>query len=114
MRDAPLTWTAEPGDHEHTTILRLVGPLTLENLFSFQNEFRTMQPPLLIIDMAGVPYMDSAGLGILINAHVSAKRGARKLSLAAVNSRVMTLFELTRVDSVLKILPSCAEAEAQS
>lgn len=111
MPNAPLTWDWEPGQREGTTILRLRGPLTLENLFLFQNEFRATQPPVLLVEMSGVPYIDSAGLGLLMNAHVSASRDRRKLSLVAVNPRVMTVFHLTRVDSVFSFHLSCDEAE---
>ncbi len=111
MRDEPLTATALPGKAEGTTILRLAGPFTLENLFGFQNEFRAMRPPVLIVDMTGVPYMDSAGLGVLTNAHVSAEGGSRDFFLTGVSDRVMTLLHLTRLDSVLQVFPTVDAAE---
>ena len=111
MRDEPLTATTLPGKSEETTILRLAGPFTLENLFTFQNEFRAMRPPVLIVDMSGVPYMDSAGLGVLTNAHVSAESSNRTFALAGVNERVMTLLHLTRLDGVLKLFPTPEDAE---
>ncbi len=111
MRDAPLTATPLSGERDGTTVLRLSGPFTLENMFAFQNEFRAMRPPVLIVDMTDVPYMDSAGLGVLTNAHVSAENGGRLFCLAGLNDRVMTLLHLTRLDGVLKLFPSAEEAE---
>lgn len=92
-------------------VLRLTGPLTLGNMFQFQAELRSLQPPALILDLSGTPYMDSAGLGVLMNAYVSAQNHQRKFGLAAVNERVRALLELTRVDTVLRIFPTVEEAE---
>ncbi len=111
MRDAPLTATSLPGESEGTTILRLAGPFTLENMFGFQNEFRAMRPPVLILDMSDVPYMDSAGLGVLTNAHVSAENSGRTFYLAGLSDRLTTLLHLTKLDGVLKVFPSAGEAE---
>jgi|SRR5579875_1666820 len=112
MFDAPLEVTAVPGERDGTTILRLAGPLTLRNLFGFQNEFRSLTPPILILDLSEVQYIDSAGLGLLMNGYVSAERAGRTFVLVGVTPRVYTLLELTRVHTVLKIHPTVAEAEA--
>ena len=38
------------------------GPLTLDNLFVFQNALRSGEPPkIAILDLSRVPYLDSAG-----------------------------------------------------
>ena len=93
-------------------ILKLVGPLTLPTIFGFQNEFRSMTPQVLIVDFSESPYMDSAGLGLIMNYHVSAQDHGRKLLLAGVNDRVVELFRMTKVQGVLTSFPSVAEAEA--
>lgn len=111
MRDDPLTYTMISGKLDGTTVLKLVGPLTLSNLFRFQNDLHALEPTVLIVDMAEVVYMDSAGLGLLVNAHVSAERNGRKVLLANVNERVFTLFTLTKLDQVLQIYPSVEAAE---
>ena len=114
MVDAPLEVSSAPGTREDTTIVRLVGPLTLRNLFGFQNELRAMTPPRLILDLSEVQYIDSAGLGLLVNAHVSAERGGRVLLLTGISPRVYTLLEMTRVHTVLQIYPSVSEAETRA
>src|SRR5690348_1609160 len=47
MRDAPLTITAD-GRREGVTVLSLNGPLTLQNIFAFQEELGRHEPQLLI------------------------------------------------------------------
>lgn len=93
-------------------ILKLTGPLTLSNMFTFQNEFRAMRPACLVLDMTDVPYMDSAGLGVLMNYFVAAQDDHRRFVLAGVNSRIMSLLEMTKVDQILKFADSVEAAES--
>ena len=112
MRDDALTYASVPGGREGTVVLRLTGPLTLGNMFQFQADLRSLQPATLILDLSETPYIDSAGLGVLMNAYVSAQNHNRRYGLAAVNGRVLALLELTRVHQVLRIFPTVEEAEA--
>ena len=112
MRDEPLTYSFAPGRGEGTTVLKLVGPLTISTMFGFQDAFRSATPQVMIVDMSETTYMDSAGLGLIMNYYVSATDHGRKLLLAAVNERVKALFEMTKVQSVLTTLPSVEAAEA--
>jgi anti-sigma B factor antagonist len=111
MRDAPLTVTVKSGQHEDTTIPVLKGPLTLQNSFDFQNDLAEHKPAVLILDLTESPYMDSAGLGLVMNCYVSAEKNGRKVLLAGVNERIRALLELTRVHLILKNYATVAEAE---
>ncbi len=112
MREGRLTWTAERGRREGTTVLRLAGPWTLENLAEVTEELRGLRPPVLILEMSGVPYMDSMGMGALVGEHVSAANGGRLLLLAGVTDHVMALLYLINVHKVLKMYRTLDEAEA--
>lgn len=80
-------------------------------MFGFQGEFRAMTPACLILDLSGVPYMDSAGLGVIMNYFVAAQDDHRKFLLAGVNERIVALLEMTKVDQVLILYPSVEAAE---
>src|SRR5438309_3030139 len=82
MRDEPLTHSFTAGKRDGTTILKLSGPLTISTMFGFQNELRAVKSPVLVIDLSEMPYMDSAGLGLIMNSHVSAMDRGGKLLLA--------------------------------
>src|SRR5438067_833466 len=112
MRDEPLTHSFTAGKRDGTTILKLSGPLTISTMFGFQNELRAVKSPVLIIDLSETPYMDSAGLGLIMNSHVSSMDRGGKLLLAAMNDRVKALFEMTKVQAVVKSFPNVEEAEA--
>lgn len=112
MLDKELSYTVSDGAKEGTVILKLEGPFTLSNMFQLQADLRTMTPPCLIMDLAGVPYMDSAGLGVIMNYFVSAQKGGRKFFLTGVDNRVRALLEMTKVDTILRLCNSIEAALA--
>lgn len=112
MRDEPLTLSVAPGSDPSISILKVDGPLTMGGLFAFQDQIKQHKPALLIIDLSNTPYMDSAGLGALMNAYVAAEKNGRRAVLAGANDRSMTLLELTKVHLILKNYATVAEAEA--
>jgi len=84
--------------------------MTLRNLFTFQDEVRSVPlAKVMILDLAGVPYMDSAGMGSIINYFVHCQNAKVRMIAAGVSPRVMELFKLTKVDSVI---PLAASVEA--
>ncbi len=112
MRDEPLVMTAASGQHPDVTVMTLSGPLTLQNMFGFQQEIRQYTPQVLIFDLTHSDYMDSAGLGALMNCYVAAEKNGRKVLLAGANDRIRALLETTKVHTILKNYPTAAEAEA--
>ena len=68
---------------------------------------------LLIADLDGVPTIDSAGIRALVRAHTSAGRvgGAFRIARATANTR--ELLKLARLDGVLNIFDTVAEAKLQ-
>lgn len=111
MPDDPLVVESLDGSRDGRRILRLTGPLTLANLFNFQSLVRAEKAPVMIIDMIAVPYVDSAGIGALMGAHVTRQKSGHQLALVGVNKRVRDALEVTRVLQFFKLYPSVAEAE---
>jgi anti-anti-sigma factor len=89
------------GANSDVRILRLTGPFTLGTMFDFQNIVREGAAAVTIIDLEGVPYMDSAALGSLLGFHVSCQREARRYALTGVSSRILTLFQVAGVERFL-------------
>jgi anti-anti-sigma factor len=111
--DDPLILERQEGKAPGTLILRLTGPITLRNLFDFQAQLRAIQPtpPVTILDLTGVPYMDSAGMGAVINHHVHCQGKGAKLIITGVSPRILELFKMTRVDTVITQAPTVEDAE---
>ena len=113
--DAPLTIERKEGKTAGTLIFRLNGPLTLRNIFDLQSQLRSAEPPAVtIFDLTEVPYMDSTGMGMIVNHYVRCKSKGVKLIAAGVNPRVFELFKLTKVHTVIPIAATVEEAEARA
>ncbi len=82
-------------------ILRLTGPLTLQTLFDFQDLARREHTQPVIVDIEKVPYMDSAGLGVVISIFASCQRTHRGFAIVGASERILTLFEVTHCDGML-------------
>ena len=110
-----LAITTVQGAQEGERILQLNGPLTITTLFGFRDAIRAEKTAkTIILDFSQVPYVDSAGVGAIVNAHVSCLNSGRRLVLAAVQDRIKTLMKVTRVEEVLKIFPTVQEAQANT
>ena len=64
----------------------------------------------MIVDLAGVDAIDSAGLGELVLLHMWAEAARYKLKFASPRKAVRQLLELTNLASVLETYSSVAEA----
>lgn len=95
-------------------ILRLKGPLLISNLFEFQSRVRSNTCRVLILDLTGVPYIDSAGIGALVGAHVNHQKDGRSLALVGVVQRVTNSLKVAHVDPFFRFFDSVDAAESAS
>ena len=63
MPQEPLRIEDIASPEQDQRVLRLTGPIVINNLFEFQSTIRSNSARRLIINMAAVPYVDSAGIG---------------------------------------------------
>src|SRR5215469_1180197 len=96
--------------HDHR-ILRLNGPVILSNFFQFQSLVRGNTSRNLILNLGGVPYIDSAGIGALVGAYVNHQKDGRSLALVGVSQRVRDALEVTRVEQFFQFYDSIAAAQ---
>ncbi|MCX7110790.1 MAG: STAS domain-containing protein [Candidatus Methylumidiphilus sp.] len=66
----------------------------------------------LILDLSEVRFVDSSGLGALLSGHKNAGLRDGRFALACVQSRVQSMFELTRLTRVFEIYPGVEDALA--
>lgn len=105
-------------DRDTCTVVRVKGQLdrtTADQLDLALRDVTAKQGKRrLVVDLAGVPDMSSAGLRVLIGV-VKALRGSREggdLRLSAPGKRVVDVLELAGLLSVLKVFASEEEAVA--
>jgi anti-anti-sigma factor len=96
------------------SIVKLTGPLVLNTLFGFQDTMQQQTAAVTLVDLHGVPYVDSAGLGSLVKFFVSYRRHGRKLVLIAPSEQVQSLMSMTKIETLFEIYPSVADAGRSS
>ena len=111
MQDKPLE-IERVEDADGGVILRLHGPLLLGNFFPLQAMVRSDTSKLLIVDVSDMPYVDSAGIGCLVGAHVSRENSGRRLVIVGANDRLLTALKVTKVDHLFTFAPTVEQARA--
>jgi anti-sigma B factor antagonist len=66
--------------------------------------------PAVVVDLAGSPRVDPAGLGVLIRAHGRARHRGGVLCLVAPSRFVLTVLHTMHVDGVFPIFDDCVTA----
>jgi anti-sigma B factor antagonist len=64
----------------------------------------------IVLNMTNVTYIDSAGLGVLVAAHISAKKQGAALHLSDLGSKFHEVLQLTRLLTVFNVYATEAEA----
>ena len=99
-----------------TVVITLKGRMTLgmslREVESKINHIAEDGTRKLVLDMAGVEYVDSAGLGLLMLLYGKMKTEGGQLRLVAPDKQLLALFKLTCTDSILTIDPDRAAALA--
>jgi anti-anti-sigma factor len=66
----------------------------------------------LVVDLEGVAFIDSSGLGALIGGLKAARTAGGNLRLARAGEQALTILELTTLDRVLRPYPTVEDALA--
>jgi anti-sigma B factor antagonist len=103
-----------PGAQAGQRILSLTGALVISTMFEFQSTVRSDTSRALIIDFSNVPYVDSAGIGALVGAHVARQNNGRKLALVGVCDRIHNALKVTHVENLFRFFDSVSAAEEAS
>ena len=99
------------GSRPGVVVLKIHGPLEITNFREFEELTRRNESPILIIDLAEVPYIDSAVLGSLVAMHVACARNQRKYALINANQRIQNMLTVSGVGEVLISFATLAAAE---
>jgi anti-sigma B factor antagonist len=100
---------AEPG----CTLLRLTGDVDFRSSPALREELLRLidrGARRLILDLSDVEYVDSSGVGTLVEARRHLLREGGELFLASMRARVRGVFEIARLDRFFKITDSVDEA----
>ena len=68
--------------------------------------------PKIVVNLEGVEYIDSGGLGILVGLLVSARNRGGELKLVSPNHRIKELLRRTSLDNIFRVYGNNEEAVA--
>ena len=96
------------------TIVKVTGDITLNKggdviLKDKINSLLQQGRKKLLLDLGGVAYVDSAGLGQLVQVQVAAGRSSAELKLLNITKRLKDLLVVTRLSTVFDSFESEAE-----
>ena len=112
MEPFKLDLTPQPSSDSNLKIVRLDGKLALENVHNFIATMRAETAPRLVLDMSGVSFLDSAGVGALVQLFVHRKALGQKFSLAGLTPQGRAVMEVSGLMKLLPIYDGLAEAHA--
>ncbi len=111
VTDQPLQIEFQP--RGQTLICKLTGSATMEIcdlLCKRLAEGMRTEPKLLVIDLSELEFICSLGLGGIVATHVHARRHGGKVVLVAPVPAVRELLEVTRLDTLMAVFDTMAEA----
>jgi anti-sigma B factor antagonist len=91
--------------YSNVVVLELTERLTVETEADLKEAVRRQLDAgrrHLVLDLARVPYVDSCGLGTMVQAYVSAHRAGGWVKLRNVTPRVHHLLTITRLTTVFE------------
>ncbi len=66
----------------------------------------------VVLDMAGVPWINSTGLGILITGYHSLKAAEGSMKICNVKERVLSIFYISQLENIFQVFETLEEAMA--
>jgi anti-anti-sigma factor len=108
MPIAQLELERAAGENSEILVVRLNGKLGLETVHDFIATMRPEPAAVLILDMSGCSFLDSAGVGALVSLFVSRRNHGKKLGLAALTTQGTAVMQ---VSGLMKLLPMYASVD---
>ena len=104
--------TTERDDVTVVTVSGEVDVYTAPQLRSALEERVAAGHTTLVVDLEGVGFLDSTGLGVLVGRLKAVKKVDGWLRVVCTNERILRLFAITGLDQVLPIFESVDDALA--
>jgi anti-anti-sigma factor len=113
MQTAHLDLERDSGSNAQLLVMRLRGKLSLETVHNFMTAMRTESAARLVVDMSGVSYLDSSGVGALVSVFVSRRNNGRSLGLVGLTSQGCAVLQVSGLLKLLPVFRSVEEAMSQ-
>jgi anti-sigma B factor antagonist len=106
--------SAEDGAGGSRTVVRLVGEadVTTPVLGEVLSAEAAKKPRLLLVDMSGLTFIDSAALYEIVQAHRRLRADGCLLAIVGPNHAVGRVLQLSALNQVIPVYASAEEADA--
>ena len=92
------------------TVVAVTGELDVASSHILERELAKLdEVAFVVVDLRGLSFIDSTGLGVLVRAHQVAQEQGRRFGLVRGNGQVNRLLSLTGLDSELLVGDSADE-----
>jgi len=111
---SPITLDLEKNadSNDRTTVYHAKGKLSLETVSGFVQQLRPDVSPTLVLDMSGVNFLDSAGVGALVSLFVNRRNQGKVLALAALPPQAKAVVMVAGLHNMLPIYATVEDAAA--
>lgn len=92
---------------------RLNGKLSLETVHNFIQTLRPEPAARLVLDMSGVSFLDSAGVGALVAIFVTRRNSGKSLALAGLTQQGTAVMQVAGLMKLIPIFPTVEAALSQ-
>jgi len=100
------------GSTDEVTVYQLKGKLSLETVANFVTRMRQESANRLVLDMSGVNFLDSAGVGALVSLFVNRRSQGKTFALAALTPQSTAVVTVAGLQKLLPIEKTVEEATA--
>jgi len=100
------------GSTDDVTVYQLKGKLSLETVAGFIPRMRLETAKHVILDMSGVNFLDSAGVGALVSLFVSRRNQGKTFALAALTPQATAVVTVAGLQKLLPVSKTVEEASA--
>ena len=105
MPTAKLELEKKSVDGKDAIITHLIGMLSIETVHTFIETMRPEPAARLILDMSGLTFLDSAGVGALVSIFVSRRNNGKTLAVAALTTQGKAVLQVAGLTKLLPIFP---------
>lgn len=101
----------QAGSNESVAVYKATGKISLETVNEFIQQMRPEPAQHLVLDMSGVNFLDSAGVGSLVSLFVNRRNHGKTFAVAGLGSQPMAVVTVAGLQKLLPIRKTVEEAK---
>lgn len=97
----------ETSERDDQVLVVLRGELDLSTADKVDRELRRVEeidPPVVVLDLSGLTFLDSTGLRLIVTADQRARQADRRLAVVKGPATVQRVFSITKLDERLDMV----------